>query len=75
MFHTLPMKNSETDLEKVLAKIAKMLGQKFCGLVSFGKHDRLLHFEAERVTMRCSNCGHDSPGWDIPQPRWRKVIP
>jgi hypothetical protein len=26
-------------------------------------HDSVLHFESPRVMMRCTSCGHDSPGW------------
>jgi hypothetical protein len=25
----------------------------------------VLHFEGNRVMMRCTSCGHDSPGWEI----------
>src|SRR4051794_1199149 len=28
-------------------------------------HDSVLHFEGPRVMMRCTSCGHDSPGWEI----------
>jgi hypothetical protein len=28
-------------------------------------HDSVLHFEGKRVMMRCTSCGHDSPGWEI----------
>jgi hypothetical protein len=28
-------------------------------------HDSVLHFEGNRVMMRCTSCGHDSPGWEI----------
>ena len=38
------------------------LGQFLCGLRG---HDSILHFEARRVMMRCTSCGHDSPGWEI----------
>jgi hypothetical protein len=38
------------------------LGQAFCGLRG---HDSVLHFEGNRVMMRCTSCGHDSPGWEI----------
>jgi hypothetical protein len=33
----------------------------FCGLRG---HDRLKHFAGRRVMMRCTRCGHDTPGWD-----------
>lgn len=32
-----------------------------CGLRG---HDSVLHFEGKRVNMRCTSCGHDTPGWD-----------
>src|SRR4029079_12707707 len=37
-------------------------GQLLCGLRG---HDSVLHFEGNRVMMRCTSCGHDSPGWEI----------
>ena len=27
--------------------------------------DELLHFEAARLSMRCTTCGHETPGWDL----------
>jgi hypothetical protein len=27
--------------------------------------DAVLHFEGNRVMMRCTSCGHDTPGWEI----------
>ena len=38
------------------------LGQVLCGLRG---HDSVLHFEGNRVMMRCTSCGHDTPGWEI----------
>lgn len=38
------------------------MGQALCGLRG---HDSVLHFEGNRVMMRCTSCGHDSPGWEI----------
>jgi len=38
------------------------IGQMFCGLRG---HDAVLHFEGKRVMMRCTSCGHDSPGWEV----------
>jgi hypothetical protein len=37
-------------------------GQLMCGLRG---HDSVLHFEGKRVMMRCTSCGHDSPGWEV----------
>ena len=38
------------------------LSQFLCGLRG---HDSVLHFEGKRVNMRCTSCGHDTPGWDV----------
>ncbi|HEX2453895.1 MAG TPA: hypothetical protein VHI99_09335 [Vicinamibacterales bacterium] len=38
------------------------LGQVLCGI---GGHDSMMHFEGNRVMMRCTSCGHDTPGWEI----------
>jgi len=46
----------------VVARTLGWLGQLVCGLRG---HDSVLHFEGNRVNMRCASCGHDSPGWEI----------
>lgn len=42
-----------------------------CGLHG---HDPLLHFEQGRMFLRCTSCGHETPGWDTgerrPRPRF-----
>jgi hypothetical protein len=45
-----------------IARAIGRLGQLLCGL---GGHDAVLHVEGKRVMMRCSSCGHDTPGWEI----------
>lgn len=46
----------------LMARAMGRLGQIFCGLRG---HDSVLHFESNRVMMRCTSCGHDTPGWEI----------
>ena len=46
----------------VLGRLANRIGQTWCGLHG---HDSVLHFEGNRVMMRCTSCGYDSPGWEI----------
>jgi hypothetical protein len=46
----------------VVVRAMGRLGQLFCGLRG---HDAILHFEGNRVNMRCTSCGHDTPGWEI----------
>ena len=38
------------------------IGQLLCGIRG---HDAVLHFEGRRVMMRCTSCGHDTPGWEV----------
>lgn len=41
-------------------RAARWLGQRLCGLRG---HDAVLHFEGKWMLMRCTSCGHDTPGW------------
>jgi hypothetical protein len=43
-------------------RFASRVGQLLCAMRG---HDSVLHFEGNRVMMRCTSCGHDSPGWEI----------
>jgi hypothetical protein len=52
----------ETKGGRMAARLAARLGQVLCGLHG---HDSVLHFEGNRVMMRCTSCGHDTPGWEI----------
>jgi hypothetical protein len=40
--------------------------QAICGLHG---HDTLLHFEQERMSLRCASCGHETPGWNLDEAR------
>jgi hypothetical protein len=46
----------------LMSRLATRVGQALCGLHG---HDAVLHFEHNRVRMRCTSCGHDTPGWEI----------
>lgn len=46
----------------VVGRAMGRLGQLLCGVRG---HDAVLHFEGNRVMMRCTSCGHDTPGWEI----------
>ena len=44
---------------------ARALGhtrQFVCGLHG---HDALLHFEQGRMSLQCTSCGYETPGWDL----------
>jgi hypothetical protein len=48
--------------ESLVTRAMASMNQFFCGLRG---HDSVLHFESNKVQMRCTSCGHDSPGWEI----------
>ena len=50
--------NGETVINRAVWRVSQF----FCGLRG---HDSVLHFEGKRVNMRCTSCGHDSPGWEV----------
>jgi len=55
----------------LVTRAVARFGQMLCGMRG---HDAVLHFEGKRVMMRCTSCGHDTPGWDVsgrqPRPRF-----
>jgi len=61
---TTPRLETETTSTEtgVMNRFATRVGQFFCAMRG---HDSILHFEGNRVMMRCTSCGHDSPGWEI----------
>jgi hypothetical protein len=44
------------------ASVMTWMRQTICGLHG---HDSLLHFEHDRMSLRCVSCGHESPGWEL----------
>jgi hypothetical protein len=49
---------THTDGLGVMSRVRQM----FCGLHG---HDTLLHFEHDRMSLRCASCGHETPGWEL----------
>jgi hypothetical protein len=47
------------------AFVSRMVGhvrQFICGLHG---HDALLHFGKGRLSLQCTSCGYETPGWDV----------
>ena len=62
---TSGVSNGEQDVRAENGAIARAMGrlsQLLCGL---GGHEAVLHVEGKRVMMRCTSCGHETPGWEI----------
>jgi hypothetical protein len=65
-----PAADTSDTREGLMSRVVARLGQALCGLSG---HDAVLHFEGKRVMMRCTSCGHDTPGWEVSErgPRQR----
>jgi hypothetical protein len=59
---TTTMQDAQAATGSAVNRVLARLGQLFCGLRG---HDSVLHFEGKRVMMRCTSCGHDTPGWEV----------
>lgn len=48
--------------EGLSTRLAKWLQQTWCAL---HRHDSLLEFERDRMFLRCTSCGYETPGWTV----------
>ncbi len=48
--------------DRLLTQGLDFLRQKLCALHG---HDQLLHFESDRMFLRCTSCGFETPGWKV----------
>jgi hypothetical protein len=77
---SLALQLSETDQPDdrragVITSTMSWIQQGLCGLHG---HDALLQYERNRIFLRCTSCGHETPGWDlsrIPAPHARTEAP
>jgi hypothetical protein len=46
----------------LMGRAARHVRQFVCGLHG---HDALLHFEQGRISLQCTTCGYQTPGWDV----------
>ena len=46
----------------VIGRAISRVGQLLCGASG---HDSVVHFRGKRVMMRCTSCGHETPGWEV----------
>jgi hypothetical protein len=49
----------------VVGRAFRRIGQFICGISG---HDRVRHYEQNRVSLVCASCGHISPGWELTAP-------
>jgi hypothetical protein len=62
-----PLATSSGDTPHALFERAMMAVQHaFCSLRG---HDNLLQFDHNRMFLRCTTCGHETPGWEVERTR------
>jgi hypothetical protein len=55
----------------LLARAVVQVRQFICGLHG---HDALLHFGHGRISLQCTSCGYETPGWDVNAAPGRTVV-
>ena len=45
--------------------VGRAMGQVRQLLCALHGHDALLHFEQGRMSLQCTSCGYETPGWDL----------
>jgi hypothetical protein len=51
-----------TGAEGFWTRLTTRAQQGLCGLHG---HDALLHFGDGRISLLCTSCGHETPGWEV----------
>jgi hypothetical protein len=47
---------------ELFTRALERVRQLVCGMHG---HDALLHFEQGRMSLQCTSCGYETPGWDL----------
>lgn len=55
------LRSRRRPLSERASRLGVWVRQSLCGL---NGHDKYLHVDGSRVTLRCVGCQHESPGWD-----------
>jgi hypothetical protein len=53
----------------LIARAAGQVRQLICGMHG---HDALLHFDHGRMSLLCTSCGYESPGWEVKEAQNRR---
>ena len=58
----LDLDEGEDWFAQLLHRAARRAGQMGCGITG---HNVLLHYEPTRLSLQCTTCGYESPGWEV----------
>jgi hypothetical protein len=53
---------------RAFARMWKRVQHALCSLHG---HDTLLHYDQNRICLRCASCGYETPGWELDRRRPR----
>ena len=53
-------------LSQFIQRASKRAGQLRCGLTG---HNVLMRYQPTRLSLQCTTCGYESPGWEIERNR------
>lgn len=56
----------------MLTRFTTRMRQAICALRG---HDALLHFDTDRLSLLCTSCGYQSPGWEVKNTIRREPAP
>ncbi len=65
--HTLTVRSflpggARDDTTGLLEWVLRRIHVALCGIHG---HDSVLQYEGPRMFLRCTSCGHESPGWEV----------
>lgn len=61
-------RTGEQDAGRAFSRLWRRVQFALCSLHG---HDPLLHFDQNRMYLRCASCGHETPGWELDEHRPR----
>ena len=64
--HEDVLESHEDPVDRLLRRLTKRVGQIQCGITG---HNIMLRFAPARLSLQCTSCGYESPGWEVAPPR------
>jgi hypothetical protein len=61
-----PAETASAWFEQFVQRATRRAGQLRCGMTG---HNILIHYEPARLSLQCTTCGYESPGWELEPPR------
>ena len=63
--HEDVLESHERPLDRLLRRLTKRVGQIQCGITG---HNVMLRYAPARLSLQCTSCGYESPGWEFAPP-------